>query len=71
MHRCIPCFATCGATITGYSADDLIGQGCRVLDCDTCSKARVGADGAFCSLFRDGTIRRCRCTLRKKDGSPL
>jgi len=58
--------------ITGYPAEELIGQVCRVLDCDTCSKDQSqGDDVAFCSLFRDGAIRRCRCTLRRKDGSPL
>ena len=57
--------------ITGYRSDELIGQVCRVLDCDTCSKSRAGDDEAFCSLFRDGRIRRCRCTLRRRDGAPL
>jgi two-component system, NtrC family, response regulator HydG len=58
-------------TLTGYPAEELIGRSCHVLDCDTCSDARTGEDGHFCSLFRDGTIRRCRCTLKQKDGAPL
>ncbi len=58
-------------TLTGYPAEKLIGRSCQVLGCDTCSEARTGEDGHFCSLFRDGTIRRCRCSLKQKDGTPL
>ena len=58
-------------TLTGYPAEELIGRSCHVLDCDTCSDARTGEEGHFCSLFRDETIRRCRCTLKQKNGTPL
>ncbi len=58
-------------TITGYSQDELIGQPCSILDCDHCSGVRSAAEDEHCQLFSQGSIRRCRCTLRRKDGSEL
>lgn len=59
------------AKLTGYEADELVGSSCRVLNCDSCSYNRNEDSGAHCELFRDGNIRRCNCTLRRKDGTPL
>ncbi len=58
-------------TITGYSQDELIGQPCSILGCDHCSGVRAAAEDEHCQLFSQGSIRRCRCTLRRKDGSEL
>ena len=58
-------------TITGYSQDELIGQPCSILDCDHCSGVRAAAEDEHCQLFSQGSIRRCRCTLKRKDGSEL
>ena len=59
------------AKLTGYEPDELVGNSCRMLNCDSCTYSRNAADGVHCELFRDGQIRRCKCTLRRRDGSPL
>lgn len=59
------------AKLTGYEADELVGSSCRVLNCDSCSYSENADDGIHCELFRDGQIRRCKCTLRRKDGTAL
>ena len=57
-------------TLTGYSPEELVGQPCTVLGCDRCAGVRhEGGEGDHCQLFSEGGIRRCRCTLRHKDGS--
>lgn len=59
-------------SITGFSAQELIGQPCTILHCDMCSQVRREASrDEHCSLFSRGGLRRCRCTLRRKDGSEL
>jgi two-component system response regulator HydG len=57
--------------VTGYSREELIGQSCAVLDCDTCFSSRARGEDKHCELFRKGQVRRCKCVLRRKDGSPL
>ncbi len=54
--------------LTGYSKDELIGQSCRILECDTCVGAIKEGGNRYCSLFRQENVRRCKCTLRKKNG---
>ncbi len=54
--------------ITGYSRQELIGRVCSILRCDTCFGLRSPGE---CDLFKKGKVRRCKCTLAKKDGSPL
>jgi len=58
-------------TITGYSKDELVGQSCAILDCDTCFGARAEGHDKYCALFKEGHVTRRKCTLRKKDGKPL
>ncbi|MCB2229000.1 MAG: sigma 54-interacting transcriptional regulator [Desulfarculaceae bacterium] len=57
--------------LTGYSADELVGRSCSLLECDSCDYPRTKKGEPRCGLFKEGAIKRCRCTLRKKDGSPL
>jgi two-component system response regulator HydG len=57
--------------ITGYSRDELIGRSCSVLDCDTCVGSRARGEDKHCELFKEGGVRRRKCALRRKDGSPL
>ncbi|MCF8033158.1 MAG: sigma 54-interacting transcriptional regulator [Desulfarculaceae bacterium] len=59
------------AELTGYTPDELVGQPCSLLECDSCDYPRDQSGQPRCGLFREGAIKRCRCTLRKKDGSPL
>ncbi len=58
-------------TITGYSKDELVGQSCALLDCDTCFGTRAEGHDKYCALFREGHVTRRKCMLRKKDGKPL
>lgn len=57
--------------LTGYSREELVGQSCRVLDCDLCERERGGGGGAWCRLFAEKTTRAKRCMIRRKDGTYL
>jgi PAS domain S-box-containing protein len=59
--------------MTGYTAGEITGQSCTLLKCDACEKIRSTEGGTWCTLFENpqGSIRKCRCEIRKKDGSYL
>lgn len=57
--------------ITGYSKDELIGQPCAVLDCDTCFRTMARGEDKHCALFKDGEVKKSKCVLKKKNGTPL
>jgi two-component system, NtrC family, response regulator HydG len=57
--------------LTGYRQEELIGQSCEILKCDTCFGALARGGDKHCALFKDETIRHRKCVLRRKDGSPL
>ncbi len=57
--------------ITGYERAELIGRTCAALDFDGCHKARAEGGGKHCRLFADGQVRRCRCHLKRRDGTLL
>jgi two-component system response regulator HydG len=57
--------------LTGYNASELVGNPCTLLECDSCDYPKNARGTLQCDLFKKGAIQRCRCTLRKKDGSPL
>jgi len=57
--------------ISGYSKDELIGQSCEVLDCDTCFGARARGGDKHCALFKNGKVRQRKCVLRRKNGESL
>ncbi len=57
--------------ISGYSKDELIGQSCEVLDCDTCFGARARGGDKHCALFKNGKVRQRKCVLRRKTGNPF
>lgn len=53
----------------GYSAHELVGKECSVLDCNTCFSHGDGGDPKKrCGLLRVGKVVKHRCQLRKKDG---
>ncbi|MCL6622418.1 MAG: sigma 54-interacting transcriptional regulator [Syntrophobacterales bacterium] len=58
-------------SLTGYPAAELVGQPCSILECDACKDLKPQGPGQQCNLFRLGQVTRIRCTLRKKDGTPL
>src|SRR5208282_5370899 len=56
----------------GYSAAELVGQECVILDCNTCfSPDDQGDRKKRCGLLRAGIVVQHRCQLRKKDGQPV
>ncbi|MBM4274905.1 MAG: PAS domain-containing protein [Deltaproteobacteria bacterium] len=55
--------------ITGYCREELIGQSCEILKCDTCFGAKIPP--GQCDLFTKGLVRRCKCVMVRKDGRPL
>ena len=57
--------------LTGYSRKELIGSPCSVLHCDVCFRVRTAGQEKHCKLFINGEVRRQRCEIRKKDGTPL
>jgi two-component system response regulator HydG len=57
--------------LTGYSREELIGRDCSVLGCDICFRSSRGKSIKNCILFEKEGLFRERCTLKKKDGSPL
>ena len=57
--------------ITGYRKDELIGQSCEVLDCDTCFGTRARGGDRHCALFKEGQVKNRKCVLRRKNGKQL
>ncbi|MCK9375171.1 MAG: sigma 54-interacting transcriptional regulator [Syntrophobacterales bacterium] len=57
--------------ITGYSRNELIGQPCTILKCHTCLDSVFPGGRRECELFRRGSVRRRKCVLERKDGTPL
>jgi PAS domain S-box-containing protein len=58
--------------LTGYTKNEVIGQPCTILECDACELTlNPGKNKPWCALFEPGHegIKRCRCNLRKKDGT--
>ena len=51
-----------------YKREELIGQRCKVLDCDVCVNILGGSDGFWCDLFRRKDVKKRKCVLRRKDG---
>ncbi|MEZ4527502.1 MAG: sigma 54-interacting transcriptional regulator [Desulfobacterales bacterium] len=57
--------------LTGYSRAELVGKPCSVLGCDVCAKERSDGLDKHCTLFKKKSIRRAKCTVRRKDGAVL
>ena len=57
--------------MTGYSADEAIGNPCTMIGCDACEKTLQNDGDAWCALFsgEQGDLKRCRCMIIKKDGT--
>ena len=54
--------------ITGYSAEELVGQSCRVLDCTGCEINTDAINEHFCKLFVDqADICEKKCEIINKD----
>ncbi|WP_319406700.1 sigma 54-interacting transcriptional regulator [uncultured Desulfosarcina sp.] len=59
--------------LTGYSASEVSGQPCTLLACQACEMAINNQGDGWCKLFEPDQpeMRRCRCTIKKKDGTFL
>jgi transcriptional regulator with PAS, ATPase and Fis domain len=54
-------------SVTGYSAEELVGQSCRVLDCTGCRIIGKGSGRNWCGLYIEGGVRAKRCTIVNKE----
>jgi two-component system, NtrC family, response regulator HydG len=59
--------------MTGYAAGEVAGEPCTLLECQACEMAINNQSDGWCKLFDPGQpeMRRCRCTIKKKDGTFL
>ena len=53
--------------LTGYQADELIGQSCRMLDCTGCEIYGKGLAEKWCGLFVKGTVKAKKCLITNKE----
>ena len=54
--------------LTGYSAEELVGQNCRVLNCSGCEIFGLGSGKDWCGLYVNNRIRAKKCTITDKSG---
>jgi len=52
--------------LTGYAADELIHQSCRILDCTGCNIIGKGSGALWCSLYLQGGVKAKKCTITNK-----
>lgn len=57
--------------LTGFSAEELTGKPCSVLNCDICRISRKEGRDHWCRLFDDKKEHRKRCVIIRKDGTTL
>jgi len=53
--------------ITGYTAEELTGRTCRILNCTGCKFIGKGPEDKWCKLFAMGVSRDKKCLMTKKD----
>jgi transcriptional regulator with PAS, ATPase and Fis domain len=53
--------------LTGYSAQELIGSSCHVLDCTGCVIYGDGPGEKWCKLFQEGMVKAKKCLITHKD----
>ena len=58
-------------TLTGYSADELVGKNCRILNCTGCELYGRGSAEEWCGLYVKGTVKAKKCLISKKDRRAL
>jgi len=57
--------------LTGYTADELVGQNCRTLNCTGCKLYGRGAGEDWCQLYVKGSVKAKKCLISKKDRRAL
>jgi len=53
--------------LTGYTAAELIGKSCRMLDCTGCEIFGKGPGEHWCGLYAKGDVRAKKCLITHKD----
>ena len=53
--------------LTGYKADEIVGQSCRVLDCTGCEIIGKGPADQWCGLYAKGKVRAKKCLITNKE----
>ncbi len=54
--------------ITGFTAEDVLGKNCDILEGDNCLGTGCVDGIRSCGLFEKGEVRNNECTIRTKDG---
>ncbi|MBT8332131.1 MAG: sigma 54-interacting transcriptional regulator, partial [Deltaproteobacteria bacterium] len=57
--------------LTGYSADELVGQNCSTLNCTGCELYGRGYGVEWCSLYEKGIVTAKKCLISRKDRRAL
>jgi two-component system response regulator HydG len=57
--------------ITGYQREEIVGQSCAILNCTSCEIIRGKGSCQWCAMFEKGRLRRQKCLLVRKNGSPV
>ena len=57
--------------LSGYKKEEVEGQTCEILGCDTCFGTRAEGKDKYCALFKEGKVRRRKCIFQKKDGGKV
>lgn len=54
--------------MTGYTADEVFGRPCTLMECEACEMAINNDSGGWCKLFEPDQpeMRRCRCSIKKR-----
>jgi len=55
--------------MTGYAREELIGASCAILGCSACELARGIPQCHWCVMFKQGTLKKQKCALVRKDGT--
>ncbi len=53
--------------LTGYTAEELVGKSCRILNCTGCQIRGHGSGPNWCSLYSSGGVRDKKCLITNKD----
>ena len=52
--------------LTGYTAEELVGTNCRMLNCTGCDVYGKGAGRDWCKLFVEGNVKAKKCLISDK-----
>lgn len=55
----------------GYEKNEMVGQSCDILDCETCHALKSTGPIKSCALFLNGDLHNLHCFFRRKDGTKI